>query len=89
MAQPDSYDVLVLGGGTAGCAMAARLSEDEDRSVCLIEAGPDYGPHDDGRWPEDMLNALALPETHDWNYRDEALSVPGSSAAAPPTTSAP
>jgi choline dehydrogenase-like flavoprotein len=42
------FDVLVLGGGTAGCVVAARLSEDADRSVCLVEAGPDYGPYDEG-----------------------------------------
>jgi len=33
-----TYDVLVLGGGAAGCALAARLSENPDRSVCLVEA---------------------------------------------------
>jgi choline dehydrogenase-like flavoprotein len=39
------YDVVVVGGGSAGCVLAARLSEDPDRSVCLIEGGPDYGPY--------------------------------------------
>jgi choline dehydrogenase len=61
-----AFDVLVVGGGTAGCVLAARLSEEPGRAVCLVEAGPDYGPYDDGRWPADMLDARILPMTHLW-----------------------
>ena len=37
----ESCDVLVIGGGTAGCIMAARLSEDPATRVILLEAGPE------------------------------------------------
>jgi choline dehydrogenase len=68
------YDVLVLGGGTAGCVLAARLSEDPDRSVCLVEAGPDYGPYAEGRWPKDMLDARSLPMSHLWERETDDRS---------------
>lgn len=35
-----TYDVVVVGGGAAGCVVAARLAEAGGQSVCLVEAGP-------------------------------------------------
>ncbi len=64
------FDVVVAGGGSAGCVVAARLSENPDCSVCLLEAGPDYGPYDGGGWPADILNACELAFSHSWERSD-------------------
>ena len=68
---PMSADVIVVGAGPAGCAVAGTIAEGSHKHVLLIEAGPDYGPHDDGRWPEELLEAFDLAETHGWGYRSE------------------
>jgi len=41
----DEFDYVIVGGGSAGAVLAARLAEDAGTSVCLLEAGPS----DEGR----------------------------------------
>ena len=77
------YDVLILGGGVAGCVLAARLSENPDRSVCLVEAGPDYGADRDA-WPPTVVDARVLSRDDVWEkgaapYRIRARILGGSS----------
>jgi choline dehydrogenase len=67
-----AFDTIVLGGGSAGCIVAARLSDDPYQRVALVEAGPDYGPVGAGRWPAELLSARYQPGSHDWGYEVEA-----------------
>ena len=67
-ALPDFADTVVVGAGTAGAAIAGLLAARGDQSVLLVEAGPDYGARDSNRWPDDLLDARALPTSHDWGF---------------------
>ncbi|MCP9276058.1 GMC family oxidoreductase [Mycolicibacterium arenosum] len=66
MPEADTFDYVIAGGGTAGCVLAARLSENPDVTVCLVEAGPsDVG--------DDAILVLAewmhlLDSGYDWDY---------------------
>ena len=67
----DRYDVVIVGGGSAGCALANRLSADPSTRVLVLEAGrPDY------KWDVfiHMPAGLATPignRFYDWKYESE------------------
>ena len=64
------FDYIIIGGGTAGCLLANRLSADASKRVLLIEAGK----KDDYHWlhiPVGYLYCIGNPRT-DWMYQTEA-----------------
>ena len=70
---PQTFDYIVVGGGSAGCVVASRLSEDPSVSVCLLEAG---GPDTSAFIHAPLGFAATAPlGIFNWNY--ESVPQPG------------
>ena len=64
----DSYDYVIVGAGTAGCVLAARLTEDPNTSVLLLEAG---GPDRNRKIHVPAAFPKLFKTGHDWNYETQ------------------
>ena len=81
------YDHTVVGGGTAGCILAAKLSEDPARSVLLLEAGPEFPDfeqlHDALKYGWGLINLQARAAGSPFNWSFTGTATPQQSEPMP------
>lgn len=68
VSKTESFDIIVVGGGTAGCVIASRLSENTSLRILLLEAGSDNNNDPKVLTPLRSFEMLG-DATYDWNYR--------------------